>query len=247
MLVESSRPAIGEGSAPDGRQVKALAVSPTAQDQAGASARREYERRHQLRERRIEQKWGHLSGVVKFLSDDPQSTRAWATGSEGERRLAACLARAAGDKTMLLHDRKAPRTGGNIDHLAIAPSGVWVVDAKHYKGLVEHRDVGGWLRSDYRLFVGGRDRSQLATGLDWQVAAVRAALDGTAVPITAALCFIDAEWRPFSKPFRYGGVWVTWGSKLAEMIAAPGPLTTSEVAELTTQLATSLPAATPSV
>jgi hypothetical protein len=67
---------------------------------------------------------------------DPQSTRAWARGSEGERRLAAHLLRTVGDRAVLLHDRKVPRTRGNIDHLAIAASGVWVIDAKHYTGLV---------------------------------------------------------------------------------------------------------------
>ena len=56
--------------------------------EAGASARREYERRHQKREQGIEQKWGRLAPGVKILRDDPQSTTAWAKGSDGERRLA---------------------------------------------------------------------------------------------------------------------------------------------------------------
>lgn len=57
-------------------------------------------------------------------------------GSEGERRLAAHLLRTVGDHAVLLHDRKVPRTRGNIDHLAVAASGVWVMDAKNYRGLV---------------------------------------------------------------------------------------------------------------
>ncbi|MGP8209226.1 MAG: nuclease-related domain-containing protein, partial [Acidimicrobiales bacterium] len=92
---------------------------------------------------------------------DPQSTRAWARGSEGERRLAAHLLRTVGDRAVLLHDRKVPRTRGNIDHLAIAASGVWVIDAKHYTGLVERRDMGGWFKTDYHLYVGGRDRTKV--------------------------------------------------------------------------------------
>jgi hypothetical protein len=58
---------------------------------AGGSARLEYEKRHHQREERIDQRWGRLAGVVKFLADDPQTTIAWAKGSEGERRLAAQL------------------------------------------------------------------------------------------------------------------------------------------------------------
>jgi len=80
--VKLSRVAPVTASAPD--LVGSLAVG-----LAGGSARHKYERLHQAREERIDRQWGRLSGVVKFLSDDPQSTRAWARGSEGERRLAA--------------------------------------------------------------------------------------------------------------------------------------------------------------
>ena len=45
---------------------------------AGKSAQAEFERRHHKREERIDAKYGRLAGVVKFLSNDPQSTRAWA-------------------------------------------------------------------------------------------------------------------------------------------------------------------------
>jgi Nuclease-related domain len=90
---------------------------------AGGSARQEFERRHARRAERLDVKWGHLAGVVKFLSDDPQSTTAWAKGSEGERRLAAHLRTALGERAVLLHDRKVPGTRGNIDHLAVAASG----------------------------------------------------------------------------------------------------------------------------
>ncbi|MDQ6613442.1 MAG: NERD domain-containing protein, partial [Actinomycetota bacterium] len=66
---------------------------------------------------------------------------------------------------MLLHDRKVRGTRGNIDHLAIASSGLRVIDAKNYAGMVEHRDVGGWLRSDRRIHVGGRDRTKITGGM----------------------------------------------------------------------------------
>lgn len=173
----------------------------------------------------------------------PQSTIAWARGSEGEQRLAAHLLRTVGDRAVLLHDRKVPRTRGNIDHLAIAASGVWVIDAKHYKGMVERRDKGGWFKTDYRLYVGGRDRTTTVDGLDWQVSAVRSALSGTDVPINAALCFIEAEWRLFAKPFQHNDVWVIWATNLAEMIAAPGPLSLADVTRVAERLATALPPA----
>lgn len=230
-----------EDAAPD------LASPPSLAGVAGGSALREYERRHQRREERIEQKWGRLSGFVKLISDDPQSTRAWAKGSEGERRLARRLTNDLRERAVLLHDRKVPGTRGNIDHLAVAASGIWVIDAKHYKGRVEQRDVGRWFKADLRLNVGGRDRTKAVDGLGWQVDAVHKALTGlelptvAEVPIHAALCFIEAEWKFFPKPFFQSGVWVTWAKKLIEMIGAPGPLSPDEVKACAGYLSKSLP------
>ena len=177
------------------------------------------------------------------MSDDPQSTRAWAKGSEGERRLAKYLLAAVGERAVLLHDRKVPKTSGNIDHLAIAASGIWVIDAKKYKGQVEQRDVGTWFTTDHRLYVNNRDQTKLAEKLGWQIDAVRSAVGDTGVPINAALCFVSSEWKLFAKPFTQNGVWITWPKKLAHLVAEPGPLTPPEVVEIANQLATKLPAA----
>jgi len=208
---------------------------------AGASALREYEKLHQRREQQIDQRWGRLAGVAKFLSDDPQSTKAWGKGADGERRLAAFLTREVGDRAVLLHDRKVPGTRGNIDHLAVAASGIWVIDAKKYDGKVERREVGGWFKSDQRLYVGGRDRTKLIAGLDWQGAAVHDALGVDEVEIHSVLCFVNAEWSLFAKPFQLNGVKVVWAQKLAEMIVAPGSLTPEAVARLADRLASALP------
>ena len=115
---------------------------------------------------------------MNFLSDDPQSITAWAKGSEAERRLAESLTRRVGDRAVLLYDRKVPKTRGNIDHMAVASSGVWVIDAKQCSGLVEKRDKGGLSKVDFRLYVNGRGRTKLVEGLGRQVEAVRVALAG---------------------------------------------------------------------
>ena len=119
----------------------------------GGSAQKEYERRHQKREAILDQRFGRFAGLVKFLVDDPQSTMAWAKGSEGERILAEALTRRIGDRAVLLHDRKMTRSSANIDHLAIAASGVWIIDAKKYKGRLQRRDKGGWRTTDYHVYV----------------------------------------------------------------------------------------------
>jgi len=140
-------------------------------------------------------------------------------------------------------DRKVPGTRRNIDLLFIASSGVWVIDAKKYRGPVERRDKGGWFKTDHRLYINRRDRTTLVDGLGWQVDAVRNALGGSNPPVHAVLCLVDAEWKFFAKPFQLNRVWVSPGRALAEMIAAPGPLTERDVIDVADRLATALPSA----
>jgi hypothetical protein len=152
----------------------------------GASAQRKFDRLHQRREQVLDDRFGRLSGVVKFLFADPQSTRAWAVGSEGERLLAERLENLVGDRAVILHDRRVPGKTSNIDHVAVAASGVWVIDAKKYKGIVCQRNKGGLFKLDNRLYVGGRDRTHLADGVQRQIELVRAVLGDVGVPITGS-------------------------------------------------------------
>jgi hypothetical protein len=211
----------------------------------GASARKEYERRRAKREHQIEEKWGagRLGRFVKAISDDPQSTTAWSQGAKGEERVAEILHDRLGDHAVLLHDRKVPKTKGNIDHLAIASSGVWIIDAKRYKGKVERRDVGGFFRSDIRLYVGGRDRTKTLDNLGWQVDAVRQAIGDEAVPVHPSLSFVGAEWPLFfAKPFQLDGVWISWPAKLADLVLADGPVSPDDIEQVARRLAEHLPA-----
>lgn len=147
----------------------------------------------------------------------------------------------------MLHDRRIPKRRSNIDHLAVTPTGIWIVDAKNYKGMVERRDVGGWLRADHRLYVDGRDRTALIEGMGKQVEAVRRALDDVdpagALPIHPALCFIATDWKPFSRPFTIDGVLVAWWKALRKRILAEGPITAEQRTSYRNLLAERLPPA----
>lgn len=173
---------------------------------AGRSARKEHERRAAKREAAVRGRWGdRLGGVVLAITDEPQSTRAWAAGAKGEEKLAEAL-----DGFTVLHDRRVPGTRGNIDHVVIAPAGVFIVDAKRYEGRIEIRNHGWFLRPDERLHVGRRDCSALADNMGWQVAAVDNALRAAGVdalpPITPVLCFIDGDWPLILPPDVFRGV-----------------------------------------
>ena len=157
------------------------------------------------------------------LTDDPHTTTSWAKGAAGEQRMGALLDALAG--VVAIHDRLRPGTTANIDHVAVAPSGVWVIDPKCYQGEVARRDVGGWFSTDVRLYVGRRDCMELVTAMSKQVDAVREALgsDSAAVPVRPMLCFVDAEWRWFAKPFELQGVLVARPEAIRQLLLRPGP------------------------
>lgn len=130
---------------------------------AGSSARREYTSRKANGEERLREKWGRLGGIAVALSGDKQSTKAWAVGEE---RLGVRLDSLASDDIAVLHDRRIPGSRANIDHIAIIRSGIWVIDAKHYKGRPELKIEGGILRPRVeRVLVGRRDCTKLVDGM----------------------------------------------------------------------------------
>ena len=208
----------------------------------GARPQHEYERRAARREARLEQTWGRLARVARFFSEEPPHTTAFRKGADGERRLAAHLEREVGDRAIFLHSRRI--RNGDIDHVAIAASGIFVIDAKNYNGRVEARDVGNWRTIDRRLFVGNRDKSKLVEGMDKQVRAVRAALEPAGLndtPVLAVLCFTDSDWGFFAKPLVFDDVTCLWAERLCELIGRPGPLDESQRTKIGHLLSASLP------
>lgn len=146
---------------------------------AGSSARREYECRKAWDEERLRQKWGKLGGIAVALSDEKQNTKAWATGAVGEERLGARLDSLTSESIALLHDRRIPGSKANIDHIAVTAAGIWVIDAKRYKGRPELRVEGGILRSRVeRVLVGRRDCTKLVDGVLKQIDLVREVVGG---------------------------------------------------------------------
>jgi hypothetical protein len=159
--------------------------------------------------------------LILALCEEPQSTRAWASGARGEQALGRWLDRLTPDGVQVLHDRRIPGTRANIDHLAVGPAGVFVIDAKNYRGKrVEVTSEGGWGRPRVqRLLVGGRDRTTLVGGMHFQVDRVRerlAATGGAAVPVTGMLCFVDSDWPLLGRPPMIDDVIVLWPQRIRE-------------------------------
>ena len=198
------------------KEVTCLACIPDRSEPAagvaGASAAAEGQRRKAKRVAEARRRYGDHAAAVAEAMAGRDAAASWSKGSDGESKLAAFVAREVGDAVIPLHDRLIPGARGNIDHIFVAPTGVWVVDAKAYRGKVVKREVGPIWRRDNEVFVGGRDRSALAKGVEKQVAAAIAALNPDpsvkGAPVYGALCFVESEWALLDFPFQVGNVWV---------------------------------------
>ena len=231
--------------------MKCLACGPDDDDVnarvPGLSAATEGARRKANRVERVREQYGdHAAAVAEEMaSTDMDAT--WGKGSSGASRLAAFVEREVGDRVLPLHDRLIPGTRGNIDHIFVASTGVWVVDAKAYKGKVERRDVGPFWRQENHVYVGRRNRTRLAEGVKRQVASVLAALKGDpaakGTDVYGALCFLNSDWGLLDFPFQVGNVWVLYPGARRKRLKKDGPLSREKMEHIARRLDRSLPRA----
>lgn len=214
---------------------------------AGASARREFERRSAKRQQRIRERHPKLGGLILALSDDPQSTTAWRTGARGEELLGECLDALRDRGVRVLHDRRIPGARANIDHIAVSAAGVFVLDAKRYKGRPDLRAEGGILRPRTEtLMVGTRKCNPLVDGMRKQLAIVKDVLTDAGfgdLPLAGMLVFVEADWPLFGGDFSTQGVKVLWPKKAVEHIVKPGGLAPESVERALRLLASKFPPA----
>jgi Nuclease-related domain len=76
---------------------------------------------------------------------------AWRRGAVGERRTARLLGPLEQLGWAVLHDLAIPRSRANIDHLAIGPGGIFVVDSKQYRGRLKLDPSGRLWHGRYPL------------------------------------------------------------------------------------------------
>ena len=195
---------------------------------AGASGRREHERRRANRESRVRERHPRIGGLLLRLQDAPAHEKAWETGAAGEEALAKSLHKRF-PGVPILHDRAMPGSRANIDHLAVAPSGVYVIDVKRYKGKIEVRRPSF---GDEKLLIAGRDKTKLVEGLKRQVDAVRVALASLAgpPPVHGCFCFVNPDGQaggsglPGFRTLEVDGLPLYYPRKLAKRLNLPGEI-----------------------
>ncbi|WP_325027825.1 nuclease-related domain-containing protein [Janibacter massiliensis] len=116
-----------------------------------------------------------------------------------------------------MHDRRIAGTKANVDHIAITAAGIWVIDAKRYKGRPELKIEGGILRARVeKVLVGRRDCTKLVDGVLKQIDLVRDVVGD--IPVTGALCFVEADWPLIGGAFATRGVHALWPKRLAKLL-----------------------------
>jgi Nuclease-related domain len=220
------------------------ALTGSSSGNAGTSAQREYEHRRDAREQRFRRALPLIGPAVAKLTE-PHHQIAWARGAAGERQGAAALAKhTARDHVIYLHDRLRPGTRTNIDHIAIGPGGITVIDSKRLHGQIriEH---SGLLRPRAQLRVGGRDRTKLVDAVLTQVDTVQSALSAIDLghaDVRGALQFIEGD-LPLIGLQKIRGVAVGSPRKIAKLAKRSGPWSPTQIGNVAALLNAALPPA----
>jgi hypothetical protein len=153
---------------------------------------------------------GDLLGPLRALETTPVAN--WRRGAEGERATASLLDPLRHLGWAVLHDRRLPGSGANIDHLLIG-SGVHVIDSKAYRGRIK-------LLGDGRLWYGRKCLDEVLRIVRWaadEVAHVLGAqLTVAGLDVHAALC-VHGVRLPRS-PLRFEGVTLATTDTLLETL-----------------------------
>jgi hypothetical protein len=218
----------------------------TASGNAGASAEQEYERRAFARRRRVRERYRPVGSVIAALAGEPRNIHAWKRGAEGEAATARGLERhLRRTNVIVVHDRRIPGRGrANIDHIAIGPGGVTVIDTKSTRSQVELRSVGLINRREL-LLVNGRDRTNQLGALERQVERVATALQRHGADYfdaVGALCFpfMRRGFLHYSHA-RDGLITVDDPAHIAKLAQRPGELGVEQIDELTQLIVAALP------
>jgi len=153
-----------------------------------------------------------------------EDARNWRRGARGERCTARQLDRLTDRGWVVFHDLAVPGCRANVDHLAVGPSGIFLIDSKNWRGRLVFAPDGTLWHGSYPM------TAALAT-IGFEVAAIAGAL-GTPCSAVEPLLVIHGSTIPRGEQF-LGGVGVLPGRQLfPTLLALPPRLSAQQVTEL---------------
>ena len=167
-------------------------------------------------------------------------------GVEREYRVGRALRDALRDGELIFSDRRIDGAAQTTDHVVVATSGVWVIDAKRWKAVsFRATDDRG---SVARLYAGDHDVTALVDGLCDCLFRVAAVVRDPSVPLRPAMAVLTEQCRfaaglrfRLGKPIWHGDVLIGPPGVLVEQIRRSGPLTRDQVLHIGHRVDEALP------
>jgi hypothetical protein len=163
--------------------------------------REQLERRSEARRQKVRRTYPDTGEFLLAMSDEPTAESAFDHGAPWQRWVAELVRAEFPKGVFLFHRRRGPGRHDDIDVVAVLPSGVWVIDIRHYDGArAEVRHAGGGRSGLRYLALDDTDVSAVLDDLDDQAHAVATALTNAGwdkVETRSVLCLVDVEqaWR----------------------------------------------------
>jgi len=133
-------------------------------------------------------------------------------GEEGERTTAKALTVLPAE-FLVHHDLHIDGSEANVDHVVVGPTGVYVIDSKHWTGRVS--------TAKGTLWSGRHPQRRALMNLAWETACVAGALTSTGVGVPVSVISVTGSGRG-DRAFEIDGTWVLPVERLTDFLTA-GP------------------------
>jgi hypothetical protein len=153
-----------------------------------------------------------IGKIIYMFMGKSKESKIWEKGAKGEVEVGKILEKIANENGyIVMHDRVIPGSKANLDHILITPKGVFLVDAKNYKGKIEIVNMAGsFSKPNFQLRVGGRDQGKLVEQVKNQKLRMADELRkrGLRCEVVGVLAFVDGQWPLLSKPLIINDVYI---------------------------------------
>lgn len=156
----------------------------------------------------------------------PREALFWERGAKGERKTSDALAPLQRRDFIVLHDRRIPDGRSNIDHVAIGPQGVFVIETKYLSGDIQI--------INNKLFIADTERHNIVEQVYREAIATQIALGDALnrlrLTVTPILCIHGARIPWLDK--RVGGIALYSAREVRHIADGPKVLGPDQIQQL---------------
>ena len=159
----------------------------------------------------------------------------------GDAAVDRILDEVAAEGVLVLHGRRIPNLRATIDHIAVAPTGVYVIATRSAEGSIAVLRRSFSRKQD--LYVGKKRCTAWVSALATPFDAVHRALAGEPIPVRPTVATVRVEWPSVPWSFTIEGVTVVSWPTLRKQLGKPGRLQPETIERVAHALQVALPAA----